>query len=440
MEKTQVVLYDTTLRDGTQREGISLSVDDKIKITRLLDKLGVHYIEGGYPGSNVKDRAYFERVREMELEHTRVAAFGMTCRVGQQPQDDDNIQALLAAQTPAITFVGKSWTLHVTDVIRATLEENLRIIRESVAYAKAHDREVIYDAEHFFDGYKADADYAIATLRAAAEGGADTLVLCDTNGGTMPWEIEEITHAVQAALPGTPLGIHTHNDTGLAEANSLASIRAGALHLQGTINGYGERCGNANLCTLIPNIELKMGLTALPEGHLVHLASTARAVAATANQSLYRQAPYVGQSAFAHKGGMHVAAMRRNPLSYQHIDPALVGNEPRVLVSELSGKGSLLSKAEEAGIAHEEIADLPQVLGVLEARRASGVVLAPIGFLADHVETLYDLDIEAAEEARKLGLTFTRVPALNTHPGLIEAMARVVERTLEADASEPRVS
>ncbi|MFL7793258.1 MAG: citramalate synthase [Anaerolineae bacterium] len=362
MTKTQVLLYDTTLRDGTQREGISLSVDDKIKITRLLDKLGVHYIEGGYPGSNVKDREYFARVRKLELEHTKIAAFGMTCRVGSKPEDDANIQALLAAQTPVITFVGKSWTLHVTDVIRATLEENLRIIRESVAYAKGHDREVVYDAEHFFDGSKANADYALATLQAAAEGGADVLVLCDTNGGTMPWEIEEMTRVVQAALPGVPLGIHTHNDTGLAEANSLAAIRAGALHLQGTMNGYGERCGNANLCTLIPNIELKMGMAALPEGHLAHLASTARAVAATANQSLYRQAPYVGQSAFAHKGGMHVAAMRRTPLSYQHIDPTLVGNEPRVLVSELSGKGSLLSKAEEVGIAHEEITDLPQVL------------------------------------------------------------------------------
>jgi 2-isopropylmalate synthase len=372
MEKTQAVLYDTTLRDGTQREGISLSVDDKIKITRLLDKLGVHYVEGGYPGSNVKDREYFERVREMELEHTKIAAFGMTCRVGQQPQDDENIQALLAAQTPAVTFVGKSWTLHVTDVIRATLEENLRIIRESVAYAKAHDREVIYDAEHFFDGYKADAAYAMATLQAAADGGADTLVLCDTNGGTMPWEIEEITRAVQAAFPGVPLGIHAHNDTGLAEANSLAGIQAGALHLQGTINGYGERCGNANLCTLIPNIELKMGMIALPEGNLARLASTARAVAATANQSLYRQAPYVGQSAFAHKGGMHVAAMRRTPLSYQHIDPALVGNEPRVLVSELSGRGNLQSKAEEIGIAHEEIENLPEVLDTIKRLEHQG--------------------------------------------------------------------
>jgi 2-isopropylmalate synthase len=362
MEKPQVLLYDTTLRDGTQREGISLSVDDKVKITRLLDKLGVHYIEGGYPGSNVKDREYFEHVREMELEQARIAAFGMTCRVGSKPEDDDNIHALLAAETPVITFVGKSSTLHVTDVIRTTLEENLRIIRESVAYCKAQGREIIYDAEHFFDGHKADADYALATLRAAAEGGADTLVLCDTNGGAMPWEIEEITRAVQLTFPDVPLGIHTHNDSGLAEANSLASIRAGATHLQGTMNGYGERCGNANLCTLIPALELKMEMRALPEGNLVHLTHVARAVASAANQSLYRQAPFVGQSAFAHKGGMHVAAMRRNPLSYQHIDPALVGNEPRVLVSELSGRGNLQSKAEQAGIALEEIENLPGLL------------------------------------------------------------------------------
>jgi 2-isopropylmalate synthase len=374
MEKTQVALYDTTLRDGTQREGISLSVDDKLKITRLLDNLGVHYVEGGYPGSNEKDREYFERVRELALEHARVAAFGMTCRVEIRPEDDDNIQALLAAETPVITFVGKSWTLHVTDVLRTTLEENLRIVRESVACAKAHDREVIYDAEHFFDGYKADADYAVATLQAAVEGGADTLVLCDTNGGSMPWEIEEITHAVRAVFPKVPLGIHAHNDGGLAEANSLAAIRAGARHLQGTMNGYGERCGNANLCTLIPSLELKMGMRALPEGNLVRLAPTARTVAATANQSLYRQAPYVGPSAFAHKGGLHVAAMRRNPLSYQHVDPGCVGNRPRMLVSELSGKGSLLSKAEEIGLAHDEIEDLPAVLENIKRLEHKGFI------------------------------------------------------------------
>jgi 2-isopropylmalate synthase len=362
MAKPQVLLYDTTLRDGAQREGISLSVDDKLKITRLLDELGVHYVEGGWPGSNEKDHDYFEHVRELDLAHVRVAAFGMTCRVGTDAEDDANVQALLATGTPVVTVVGKSWTLHVRDVIRATPEENLRMIRESVGYLASQGREVIFDAEHFFDGYKDDPDYAGATLRAAVEGGADTLVLCDTNGGSMPWEIETIVREVQDAFPDTSLGIHAHNDTEMAVANSLAAVRAGAAHVQGTINGYGERCGNANLCTLIPNLELKLGLSALPEGRLAGLTRTARAVASVANLSLFRQAPYVGQSAFAHKGGLHVHAMRRNPQSYQHVDPALVGNEARFLVSELSGKASLLSKADEAGIAHEELEDLPAVL------------------------------------------------------------------------------
>lgn len=362
MQNQQILLYDTTLRDGAQREGISLSVEDKLKITRLLDDLGVHYIEGGWPGSNIKDREYFARAQDMDLRHARLAAFGMTCRVGSRPQDDENIKALLEAETPVVTIVGKSWMLHVTDVLRTTPEENLRIIRESLAYLKSQGREIIYDAEHFFDGYKADAQYALATLQAAVEGGADALVLCDTNGGSLPWEIETITREVREVFPAALLGIHAHNDGGLAEANSLAAIRAGATHLQGTMNGYGERCGNANLCTLIANLELKMGMPVLPEGHLTRLTHTARAVASATNQNLYRQAPYVGQSAFAHKGGIHAAAMRRNPLSYQHIDPALVGNEPRVLISELAGKGSLQSKAEAIGIAPEKISNLAEVL------------------------------------------------------------------------------
>ncbi|MCK4449651.1 MAG: citramalate synthase, partial [Anaerolineae bacterium] len=361
-----VVLYDTTLRDGTQGEGISLSVDDKLKITRLLDRLGVHYVEGGWPGSNPKDAEYFRRVRELNLEQIRVAAFGSTCRVGSQPGDDTNMQAMLGAETRVVAVVGKSSMLHVRDVLRTTLEENLRIIRESVAYLKAHGREVIYDAEHFFDGHKADPRYAIATLQAAVEGGADTLVLCDTNGGSMPWEIEAIVQDVSAAFPGVPLGIHAHNDSGLAAANSLAAVRAGAVHVQGTVNGYGERCGNADLCTLIPNLELKMGIAVLPLGRLSHLTRVARMVAAIANQPLQRQAAYVGRSAFAHKGGIHVAAMRRNLQSYQHIDPALVGNRSRVLVSELSGRGNLLSKAEEMGIAPQEIDDLRGVLQAIK--------------------------------------------------------------------------
>ena len=379
--KSQVLLYDTTLRDGTQGEGISLSVDDKLKITRLLDKLGIHYVEGGWPGSNPKDAEYFRRVRELDLEQIRVVAFGSTCRVGSQSQDDANIYALLEAETPVIAVVGKSWALHVRDVLRTTPEENLRIIQESVACLKEKPgffrktrflREVIYDAEHFFDGYKADPDYAIATLQAAVEGGADVLVLCDTNGGSMPWEIEAVVREVQSAFPGASLGIHAHNDGGTAVANSLAAVRAGAVQVQGTINGYGERCGNANLCTLIPNLELKMGMAALPPGQLVYLTRVARAVASTANQSLYRQAAYVGRSAFAHKGGIHVAAMRRSLESYQHIAPALVGNKSRVLVSELSGRGNLLSKAEEVGIKIEEIENLPEVLQTIKQLEHQG--------------------------------------------------------------------
>jgi 2-isopropylmalate synthase len=367
-----VALYDTTLRDGTQGEGISLSVDDKLKITRLLDRLGIHYVEGGWPGSNPKDVEYFRRVQELNLEQIRVAAFGSTCRVGSQPQKDANIQALLEAETPVVAVVGKSWALHVRDVLRTTPEENLRIIRESVTHLKAQGREVIYDAEHFFDGYKADPGYATATLQAAVEGGADALVLCDTNGGSMPWEIEIIVRDVQLAFPGVPQGIHAHNDGGMAVANSLAAVRAGATHVQGTINGYGERCGNANLCTLIPNLELKMGMAALPLGQLAHLTRAARAVASTANQSLFRQAAYVGRSAFAHKGGIHVAAMRRNLESYQHIDPTLVGNKSRVLVSELSGRGNLLSKAEEVGIELEDTEDLPGVLQTIKQLEHQG--------------------------------------------------------------------
>jgi 2-isopropylmalate synthase len=358
----QIWLYDTTLRDGTQAEGISLSVEDKLKVTCLLDDLGVHYIEGGWPGSNPKDIAYFERARDLDLKHAKITAFGSTCRVGSQPQDDANIQALMTAGTPAVALVGKSWTLHVTDVLRATPEENLRIIRESVAYLKAQGKEVVYDAEHFFDGYKDDAGYALETLWAAVAGGADVLVLCDTNGGAMPWEIEQIVGEVKEYFPDVVLGIHTHNDGGMADASTLAAVRAGAVHIQGTLNGYGERCGNANLCTLIPNLELKMGLRALPEGHLAQLTRTAHAAASIANQTPYRHAPYVGRSAFAHKGGIHVAALRRNPRSYQHVDPEVLGNTSRVVVSELSGKGNLLSKAEEVGIDHEELRNLPDVL------------------------------------------------------------------------------
>lgn len=372
MDGEQVLLYDTTLRDGTQGEGISLSVGDKLKITGLLDQLGMAYIEGGWPGANPKDDEYFQRVHDVPLACSRIAAFGSTCRVGASPDGDAGFCALLAANTAVVTLVGKSWTMHVREILRTTLDENLRIIRESNASLKAHGREAIYDAEHFFDGYLADSAYALDCLRAAVDGGADVLVLCDTRGGTMPWDIERIVREVRQALPGVRLGIHVHNDAGTASANSLTAIRAGVTHLQGTINGYGERSGNANLCTIIPNLELKMGIRALPPGRMEQLTRTSRMVAAIVNQPLRQDAPYVGQSAFAHKAGIHASAMRRNPASYQHIDPALVGNASRILFSELSGKASLLSKAEEMGIAVDQAADLQGVLDTTKELEHSG--------------------------------------------------------------------
>lgn len=361
----QIAIYDTTLRDGTQREGISLSLADKLKITRLLDNFGVAYIEGGWPGSNPKDAAYFEAVKALDLQHAKIAAFGSTCRKNSDPATDPNIIALVDASTPVVTVVGKTSMLHVTEVLQTTPDENLRMICDSLRYLKSLGKEVIYDAEHFFDGIKLDMEYALDTLEAAIEGGADMVVLCDTNGGALPWEVAQYVMAVQQAFPDTPLGIHTHNDGELAVANTLAAVQAGVVHVQGTINGYGERCGNANLCSIIPDLELKMGYQCLPErDHLRHLTNLSRTVAEIANLAPDNHLAFVGKSAFAHKGGIHVAAIRRNVDSYQHITPELVGNEMRVLVSDLSGQGNLLSKAEEFGLdvsREEAVAVLEQI-------------------------------------------------------------------------------
>lgn len=346
----QVAIYDTTLRDGTQRENISLSVADKIRITHLLDELGVAYIEGGWPGSNPKDAAYFEAMQDVKLEHARVTAFGATCRKGSDPATDANIKALIDAKTPVVTVVGKTSMLHVTEVLQTTPEENLRMIRDSLRYLKSLGKEVIYDAEHFFDGAKLDLEYALETVQAAVEGGADCVVLCDTNGGTLPWEVTRFVQMVRDAFSGVELGIHTHNDSELAVANSLAAVQSGVTHVQGTINGYGERCGNANLCSIIPDLELKMDVHCVPADGLQRLTHLSRTVAEIVNLAPDDHLAYVGKSAFAHKGGIHVAAIRRNVDSYQHIDPALVGNEMRILVSDLSGRGNLLSKAEEFGL------------------------------------------------------------------------------------------
>ncbi len=366
-----VQVYDTTLRDGTQREGLSLSCDDKLRIALRLDQFGAAFIEGGWPGSNPKDVEFFQRARDVAWEHALIAAFGSTCRVGSQPDDDGNIRALLDAETPVCTVVGKTWTLHVTDVLQTTLDENLRMIETSLAYLRSQKRRVIYDAEHFFDGYKADQAYALETLRAAMRGGAEIVVLCDTNGGTLPWQIEEIASAVSAAI-NFPFGIHTHNDGECAVANTLAAVRVGASQVQGTINGYGERCGNANLCAIIADLELKLGKRCLPQGHLGQLYDVSHFVAEVANLPPDEHMAYVGKSAFAHKGGIHVAAIRRNVDSYQHIDPKRVGNEMRVVVSELSGRGNLLSKADEFGLDVAGGAGVANVLQEIKELEAAG--------------------------------------------------------------------
>ncbi len=356
-----IELYDTTLRDGTQGEGVNLTAQDKLRITSMLDEFGVQLVEGGWPGSNPKDAEYFRDVRKLGLKNATISAFGSTCRPSLSPQDDDNIKALLESEAPVVAIFGKAWTRHVTEVLRTDLENNLRIIEESVAYLRSAGRRVVFDAEHFFDGYFADREYAVKVLRAAANGGADTLVLCDTNGGTMPWMIEKVVGEVSAEID-VALGIHSHNDSGCAVANSITAVRAGVEQVQGTINGIGERCGNADLCTIVANLELKLGEQVVEEGKLRKLTELSRAVSEVCNSAHPRSLPYVGRSAFAHKGGVHVAALQRDSGSYEHISPAEVGNDTRILVSELSGRGNINYKANEFGIDTEDSQKSVEVL------------------------------------------------------------------------------
>ena len=345
----RVDIYDTTLRDGAQSEDISFSVQDKLRVVRILDDLGIHYVEGGWPSSNPKEMAFFEQVRETELKQAQVTAFGSTHKASNAVEDDKNVAGLLACGADVITIFGKSWNFHVTEALGIPLERNLEIIRDTVAYLKAHRSQVFYDAEHFFDGYKADPDYAIATLMAAAEGGTDALVLCDTNGGTMPWEVETIIRDVASRVP-TALGIHTHNDSEMAVVNALTAVRNGATQVQGTINGFGERCGNANLISVIANLELKLGIRALPDGGLTRLKETSGGIFELANITHGKGLPYVGESAFAHKGGIHVSAVEKNAATYEHVAPEAVGNRRRVLISDYSGRSNVLYKAKEFGI------------------------------------------------------------------------------------------
>ncbi len=353
-----IQLYDTTLRDGTQGEGINFSAGDKLRIARKLDELGVHYIEGGWPGSNPRDMAFFRSAQEdLQLEQAKIAAFGSTRKANTSVDQDVQVRMLLDTNTDVITIFGKSWLLHVTEVLRTTADENVAMIYDTVSYLKEAGKEVIYDAEHFFDGYRADAEYALQTLLAAQRAGADCIVLCDTNGGSLPWDIERIIGEVQAAGIRSSLGIHTHNDGDVGVANALAAVRAGVVHVQGTINGYGERCGNANLISIIANLNLKMATPVLAPERLQRLTEVANYVSERANLSPDDHAPFVGKSAFAHKGGVHVNAILKNVDSYQHIDPALVGNEMRIVVSDLSGKDNIAAKRRQfhlQGISREQ--------------------------------------------------------------------------------------
>lgn len=345
----RVDIYDTTLRDGAQGEGISFIVDDKLKIAAKLDYLGIQYIEGGWPGSNPKDMEFFHRLHEISLKTAKITAFSATRKPGVDVKADNNIRAVLDAGVKHATIFGKAWDFHVVKALETSLQENLNMISDSISYLVSQGLEVIFDAEHFFDGYKSNRDYALKVLEKAAQAGAVCLVLCDTNGGTLPWETGSIVEDIRQHF-AVPLGIHVHNDSGLAAANTLMAVKAGASHVQGTVNGYGERCGNADLCTVIPSLELKMGYRTLPSGNLRRLTELSRYVSEIANMPHYNHQPYVGHGAFAHKGGIHVSAMLKDSLTYEHVNPEDVGNHRRVLVSELSGLSNLLYKAKELNI------------------------------------------------------------------------------------------
>ena len=352
MEKIE--LYDTTLRDGMQAEGVSFSLEDKLAVAQCLDKLGLDYIEGGYAASNPKEMQFFNEVKKLGLKNSKIVAFGNTRRASSAVSDDLSLNSIISCRTQAATLVGKAWDMHVREVLGCSLEDNLTICAESVGYLKKKGMEVLFDAEHFFDGYKENSEYAMKVLAAAAEAGADILVLCETNGGCLPHEVYEITKAVCEQFGTVAVGIHTHNDTDCATANTLAAVRAGARHVQGTINGLGERCGNANLCVLVPNLAFKMGFEVLNAEKISTLSEVSRFIFEMGNMTPVMNMPYVGESAFAHKGGLHVDALRKSKRTYEHISPELVGNERRFLISELSGRSTVLGKLEKAQITEDK--------------------------------------------------------------------------------------
>ncbi|TAL26014.1 MAG: citramalate synthase [Nitrospirae bacterium] len=388
----KVEIYDTTLRDGSQAEDIAFSVEDKLRITEKLDELGVHYIEGGWPGSNPKDAEYFKKAKKLKLKNAVVAAFGSTHRPRHKAKDDGNLKALIEAKTPVITIFGKTWDFHVKESLKITLSENLDLIHDSVAYLKKYTGRVFFDAEHFFDGYKDDPAYAIKCLIAAQDAGADCLVLCDTNGGTLPNEIERVFKKLITRHSSlvTSLGIHAHNDSECAVANSIIAVKLGASQIQGTINGLGERCGNANLCSVIPNLQVKLGIKCISDGRLKRLRDASRFVNEIANIRHFKRQPFVGDSAFAHKGGIHVSAVMKRPETYEHIKPELVGNSHRILISDLAGKSNILRKAKEFNIHIEP--DSPQLQDILNTLKD----LEHQGFQFEGAEASFELLLKKA--------------------------------------------
>lgn len=383
-----IKLLDSTLRDGAQAEGISFSVSDKLKILKTLDKMGIHYIEAGNPGSNPKDLEFFQEAEKLNLEQAKLSAFGSTRRWGIEAADDQNVQSLLTANTPVVVIFGKSWDFHVTDIIRTTLDENLAMIHDTIAFFKEKGKEVIFDAEHFFDGYKNNPAYAVKTLEAAIKGGADSLVLCETNGGALPMEVFEITKTIVERFPETEIGIHTHNDSGMAEANSLMAIEAGATHLQGTFIGFGERCGNATLAILIPTLQLKKKCTCIKDIALANLTRIARRIAEIANVTIPHGMPYVGKSAFTHKGGMHIDGVSKNSASFEHIDPELVGNERRMLMSEVAGRSMVLKRIHK--VSPELTKDSPETKAIISKLKE----LEMEGYQFEAAESSFDLVIK----------------------------------------------
>ncbi|MEO1373702.1 MAG: citramalate synthase [Cyanobacteria bacterium J06635_10] len=403
----QLWIYDTTLRDGTQREGLSVSLEDKLRIARKLDELGIPFIEGGWPGANPKDVQLFWKLQEQPLKQAQIVPFCSTRRPNKSASSEQMLQAILAAGTLWVTIFGKSWDLHVTEGLKTTLAENLEMIRDTIEYLRSQGRRVIYDAEHWFDGYKQNPDYALQTIKTAIDAGAEWLVLCDTNGGTLPHEVSQIVTDVQISCPqNIQLGIHTHNDSDTAIANALAGVMAGVKMIQGTINGYGERCGNANLCSLIPNLQLKLGYECIADNQLSNLTQTSRFVSEVVNLAPDEHAPFVGRSAFAHKGGIHVSAVQKNPLTYEHIEPEKVGNCRRIVISEQAGISNVMAKARGFGIeldkSHPATREILQRLKKLESE----------GYQFEAAEASFELLVREALQTRT---SFFQVKGFQIH-------------------------